>query len=203
MVTTAYCRSSLELRLELTRADLPHDWLLGANDSLITRIRNEMTRSFLATDHTHMFWIDADIEFSVEDIQKVYNMDADVGVGVYAMKKRDQQQYAAWKDGGLITNLDQFEGPIEVDYAGTGFMCIRRNVIEKLTEIHGTYDGAWGKTPVLYMTPVTEGTFAGVEGRFMESEDYYFCRIARESGFKIMMDPSVRLGHWGTFRYGA
>src|SRR6185369_3256240 len=130
-VTAQHWKSTLELRLELTRAGIPHDWLIGTNESLITRARNEMTRSFLESDHTHMFWVDADIDYTVDDIGKIWDMQADIGVGVYPMKKRDQQWYAAWKDGGLVKDLDQYKGPVEVDYAGTGFMCIKRHVIER------------------------------------------------------------------------
>lgn len=194
-VTAQHFKSCLELRLELSRAGMGHDWLIGTNESLITRARCEMTRTFLTSDHTHMFWLDADIEFTPEDIQKVWNMDSDIGVGVYAMKKPDKQWFAAWKDGELVKDLDQYSGPIEVDYAGTGFMCIKREVIEALTAKHGTYKGSWGDAPALYMTPVHDG--------FLESEDYHFCRLAREAGFKVMMDPSVRLGHYGQYRYGA
>jgi GT2 family glycosyltransferase len=45
------------------------------------------------------------------------------------------------------------------------------------------------------MTPVHNDGF--------ESEDYHFCRRAREAGFTIIMDPAVRLGHYGQYRYGA
>jgi hypothetical protein len=57
------------------------------------------------------------------------------------------------------------------------------------------WQGANGPVPALFMTPVHHGT--------LESEDYHFCRLARESGYKIIMDPKVKLGHWGLYRYGA
>jgi hypothetical protein len=38
--------------------------------------------------------------------------------------------------------------------------------------------------------------------RLVSSEDIYLCLRAREAGFKIIMDPSVRLGHVGQFVYG-
>ncbi len=46
------------------------------------------------------------------------------------MKKRDQQWFAAWKDGKLVKDLDQYDGPTEVDYCGTGFLLIQREVID-------------------------------------------------------------------------
>lgn len=195
MVLEQHFRSCLNLKQDLMSAGIAHDWLTGRNESLVTRARNEMTCSFLQTDHTHMMWLDADIEFESEHVAKVWNMDADIGVGVYAMKKPDKQWFAAWKDGALVKYLDQYKEPIEVDYAGTGFMMIRRNVIETLAEKSESYEGPNGRVPALYMTPIHNDGF--------ESEDYHFCRKAREAGFKIMMDASVRLKHWGQFAYGA
>ena len=195
MITAPHFQSCMNLKEELTRQGIPHDWLIGWNESLVHRGRMEMSATFLKTKHTHLMWLDADIEFAPDDVAKVWNLNADIGVGVYPMKKRDACWYAAWKDGALIKNLDQFKGPIEVDYAGTGFMLIRRDVIEALTKLHGTYEGPDGPVPAIYKTPIHNG--------ILESEDYHFCRIAREAGFKVVMDPSVKLVHWGQYPYGA
>lgn len=195
MVTAQHFKSCMALKEELTRIDLAHEWLIGWNESLITRARNEMTASFLTTSHTYMMWIDADIEFEPVDVARLWNMNVDIACGVYAMKKKDEQWFAAWKDGALVKDLDQFKGPVEVDYAGTGFLLISRTVIEKLAQTSESYEGPNGRVPALYMTPIYNDIF--------ESEDYFFCRKAREAGFKIIMDPSVRLGHYGQYRYGA
>lgn len=194
-VQPAFLRSCIILSGVLSEGKLPHDWLIAWNESLITRARNEMTASFLKTDYSHLFWLDSDLEFTPDDVAKVWNMNADIGVGCYAMKKPDKQYYAAWKDGALVKELDQFAGPVEVDYAGTGFMCIKREVIERAMESSEHYQGQNGKVAALYMTPVHNDGF--------ESEDYHFCRKARELGFKIMMEPTVRLKHWGQYPYGA
>jgi hypothetical protein len=194
MVHEAHFRSCLNLKEELTKGGVEHDWLTGRNESLVTRARNEMTANFLKTDHSHMMWLDADIEFEPEHVAKLWNMDADIAVGIYCMKKKKEQWFAAWMGGKLIKDLDQFNGPIEVDYAGTGFMMIRRNVVEALVKTSESYEGPMGITPALYMTPVEDGVFL--------SEDYFFCKRAREAGFKIKADPSVRLIHWGQFPFG-
>lgn len=195
MVTAQHFKSCVGLKETLTQVNMPHDWLIGWNESLVHRARNEMTATFLESRHSHMMWLDADIEFTPEDVAKLWNLQADIAVGVYAMKKRDQQWYAAWKDGELVKDLDRFDGPVEVDYAGTGFMMIDRKVIEELARYAPSYEGPNGRVPVLYDTPIHNDGF--------ESEDYHLCRMARESGFKVIMDPSVRLGHYGQYRYGA
>lgn len=194
LVTAPHFRSCMQLKEDLTNLGIAHDWNIGWNESLVHRARMEMTRAFLETSHTHMMWIDADIEFTSQDVATLWNLQADIACGVYRMK-RPGDLYAAWKDGALVTNLSKFDGPVEVDLAGTGFLLIKREVIEKLTEKHGTYLGSHGRTPAIYMTPIHN------DG--LESEDYHFCRLAREAGYKIIMDPSVRLKHWGQFAYAA
>lgn len=194
MVTAPHFRSCLNLKEELTRQGVAHDWLVGWNDSLITRIRNEQARAFLASPHSHLFWLDADIDFEPKDVAALWNLDADVGVGVYSMKLPDKP-LSAWRDGKLVKLEDCPSEPFEVDYAGTGFMCIRRNVLQAVAAKSESYVGAQGRTPALFMTPIHDDGF--------ESEDYNFCRRARDLGFKIVADPSIKLGHWGQARYGA
>jgi len=193
MVTAQHFQSCMNLKEELTRIGLAHDWLIGWNESLITRARNEMTATFLKTQHSHMMWLDADIEFEPDDVAKLWNLGTDIAVGLYSMKRPDFP-LSAWRNGKLVKLEECPSEPFEVEYAGTGFYMIRRNVIEEMSKTSEWYEGPYGRVPALYMTPVYEDGF--------ESEDYNFSRRARAAGFKIIADPSIRLGHWGQSRYG-
>lgn len=226
-VTAQHMAAALKLTWALDAAGLEYDWNLGWNESLVHRARMEMTRQFLTTKFSHQLWLDADIDFEPEAVAALWNLNADIAVGVYQMKKPDVKWFTAWKDGKLV-NVDEFDGPTEVDYAGTGFMLISRKAIEKiirhldrkyeiatrlidslgvldkeskaiaremLDAMAPDFQGPEGRTPALYKTPLFH------DG--LESEDYHFCRIAREAGLKIMMDPNVRLTHWGQYPYGA
>lgn len=190
-----FFQSAIRAVNEMTCMGVRFDWLTERNESLVHRARMEMTAAFLKGEWSHLFWIDGDIEFEAADVAKIWNLNADIACGVYAMKKPDKQWFAAWKDGKLVKDLDQFDGPTEVDYAGTGFLLIKREVIEDLAERVPKWEGASGPVPALFMTPIHNGC--------LESEDYHFCRIAREAGYKIIMDPRVRLKHWGQCSYGA
>lgn len=195
--TTAYLVSCMRLQEELIKASVDHDFNFGRNESLITRARNEMAGWFLKTRFDCHLWIDADIEFSVEDVGKLWSLcqnGADIAVAAYSMKL-PEKPLSAWKDGKLVKLEECPSDPFEVDYAGTGFMMISRRVYEKLSKGAETYEGPDGRVHALFMTPIHNDGF--------ESEDYHFCRKAREAGFKIMMDPSIRLGHIGQFRYGS
>ena len=224
--------SCVALKETLSQVGLEHNWLTGRNESLVPRARMEMTATFLQqTNYSHMMWLDGDIEYVPDDVAKAWNLAAaghDIVVGCYAMKKDNEDWYSAWKDGKLV-DLDQLSGPTEVDYAGTGFMLISRKailtihqwlnarearglallgkiprdgmsegdkriILEMANALKPDYEGPNGRVPALYTIPIHD------DG--LESEDYHFCRIAREAGFNIMMDPSIRLLHWGAKAYG-
>jgi hypothetical protein len=40
------------------------------------------------------------------------------------------------------------------------------------------------------------------DGHWYLAEDYAFCQRARDAGFRIFADTSIRLWHIGTYRYG-
>jgi hypothetical protein len=131
-LTEPFFHSAMRTVRELDRVGLAYDWLTEKNESLVHRGRMEMAATFLRSKHSHLFWIDADIEFEPEHVAALWNLQTDIACGVYAMKKRDEQWFAAWKDGKLVKDLDQFKGPIDVDYAGTGFLLIARTALEKI-----------------------------------------------------------------------
>lgn len=225
----------MALKEQLTLAGIDHDWLIGDNESLVHRARMKMSRTFLEdTEHDYKAWLDADIQFEPEDFGRLWALaqkdgGKNVYVGVYPMKKPGKSWFAAWHKGLLVKDLDRYDNPIEVDFAGTGFMLISRTAIEKvrkhldvkyavakqlrkkmgetLTGMHkrvademlsqmqpdfGEEGGQ--RIPALYMTPIHN------DG--LESEDYHFCRLVREAGMKVIMDPKVRLYHWGMWAYG-
>lgn len=181
-------------------AGLRCDWLLRWNESLIQRARNGMAAHFLRTDYERLMFIDADIEFTPDDVAKLWNMNEPVAVGVYPMKKPGEDWFACWKDGRLVKDLDQFgDEPVEVDYAGTGFMMIHREVLEKF---HATWperehDEGGGKSFAWFDPRVDQ------ESGIYLSEDYAFCKDWRTLGGSIMCHPQVRLKHWGRYAYGS
>lgn len=233
MMHAAHMRACCELKEELTKLGVKHDWLIGTNESLVHRGRMEMTATYLKTDYEWMMWLDADIEFTANDVATLWNMAHEIGaqicVGVYPMKKPGKSWYAAWHKGKLVKDLDQFDGqPIEVDFAGTGFMLISRMAIEKvcrylrikhdvakaLRKQLGDLTGIQAKVAD-EMVEAMAADFEGTEKKRvpalymtpifndgLESEDYHLCRVARDAGLKIMMHPNVKLHHWGMYAYG-
>lgn len=184
---------------------LKHDWMLRYNESLIQRARNGIAADFLwGTDYDRLMFIDSDIEFTPDDVAKLWNLDVDVAVGLYAMKKPGKDIYAGWQNGKLLEADDlgkRLDGVTTLDYAGTGFMMIKRAVFHRMYE-------EWPERR--HEEGETKGAFSWFDprvvdtggGPFYASEDYAFCLDWRQLGGEIVCDTTIRLKHYGLYGYG-
>ena len=192
----------------MKNAGFSHDLLMMKHESLITRARDNCITSYLETDYDRMLFIDADIEFSGEDIAKLWNLDVDVAVGAYPMKRIDCP-VAGWVNGELIDTA-KMDGPTEVDFAGTGFMMIKRRVFKSFQEnfperFHkegkpGEPVFSYRKSFCYFYSRLSDGD--DWADRIRWPEDYAFCHDFRAIGGKIILEPSIRLKHYGTYGFG-
>ena len=100
----------------------------------------------------------------------------------------------------------RLDAPVELARLGTGLMIIRRDVIESLYTRHpelayrpGAADlssDEIGDELVALFHPMIEP-----ETRHLLSEDYAFCRRARDAGFRIWMAPWMRTTHTGPAKF--
>lgn len=189
------------------------------NESLITRGRNNMTHGFLKTDADYLFWIDADIKFDPHDAYRMYLANVDIIGGVYPKKEINWQtvREAALRGeanlenftGSFVVNLIDYKPeitvpehlPCEVSAVGTGFMLVKRHVIEKMKSWTPRFRNdmsamqAGEEIYSFFMDPICPDT-----GRFL-SEDYFFCEQWRKHGGKIYAAPWCKLGHMGTYLF--
>lgn len=202
--TKEYFHSALELRGALTIAGINHCWLTQENDSLITRARNCLIARFMRDpelrEYKAFMFIDADIQFVPEDVAKLWNLfceGREVVTACYPTKIEKAANTTAWKDGDLV-NIDNFDKPVPIDYAGTGFILLARTALEKLQEAYPETrhkEGKVGEVYALCDTMVTKED--NWEDRWYVSEDYLLCQRWRDIGGEIILDPSIKLGHVG------
>ncbi len=201
--TSEFFNSALDLRGSLLAANVGHDWHVITNESLITRARQTAVAKFMFDDdikkYTHFMFIDGDIEFCADDVAKLFNLDVDIACGAYPMKK-EGSFVSAWIDGKLTEqgDLEKIDGPALCDYAGTGFLMIKRHVFEKMAEEYPElkHDMGGGRECYAFFDTFVSKAEDWKE-RFYCSEDYAFCSRWKDLGGKIILDPSIKLGHVG------
>jgi hypothetical protein len=189
------------------------------NDSLVTRARNYLTYQFLQSPATHLMWIDADIGFDPADIVGMVRADKDIVCGIYPKKEIHWREVArAAREGVPPERLRDYErsfvfnpiddspdrvrsdGLIQIANAGPGFMLIKRGVFEALQDHVPSY--VEGSTPGIELRAFYAVSIDPDAGNSLLSEDYHFCKLARERGFEIYAAPRVRLNHTGTYIFG-
>ncbi|WP_246662988.1 hypothetical protein [Pseudolabrys sp. FHR47] len=216
MVTTGYM-SSIMMLMQLAQQ---HGISVGINmlgrDSLITRSRNTLVSHFLSTEEaTHLMFIDADIAFDPELVLRMLAFDEDVVGGMYPAKAlnwqpsanivgREPMNTATLQYVGKFCEGDELErrGPFATGvYCATGFMMIKRRVIEQLIEAHPecmyTSDHVYSPGQGGRHYYALFECMIDPETREYLSEDFGFCRMWRNLGGKIWLDVEGSLTHTG------
>ena len=215
----AYAESMLNLqRLCATRGvELYLD--TTENESLITRARNISIARFLYKSNADYFvFVDADIHFQPESLLRLVDSGHDISVACYPKKvvMWDQAEHAV-KTGddrnlqrlasSLVMNFKYersqvVNGFTEVLDGPTGFMCIKRSVIEKMYEHYKDLmcvNDHQNKDLDEYCA-IFDCMIDPVTRRYL-SEDYAFCRRWQQIGGQIYADVTTVLGHVGNLRF--
>lgn len=181
----------------------------------------------------YLLFIDADIEFEPTDVLRLLVHDKDVVVGAYPLKvinynNVENVALSAKEISETVTDYvinfefdseeDKANGSVtlhgdllKVKDAGTGFMMIRREVLEEMIEAYKdevSYikdnkdlmpDGSVQKIPTEQYALFD--TIIEPETRRYLSEDYTFCRRWQALGGKIWLDTKIVLNHIGTHTF--
>lgn len=169
----------------------------------IGRARNDLTKKFLDSDCTHILFVDSDIVFSYEQVNKILNHEEDI-VGGFYVKKQEGPVSPVCNTLPQIGN-PRTDGLVQVKYMGTGFLRVSRKVfevmIQEMSKDLEYVDDRDGKTIKhdFWRMGVAKDCETGVK-RWL-SEDWQFCQFAIECGFDIWADASILLNHSGMAIY--
>jgi hypothetical protein len=229
MLTEAYFRSTIRLLTFCNQHQIPVAFGTIANESLVTRARNVLVAYFLQSDFTRLMFIDADIEFQVEDVIKLIAHNKEVAVGAYpkkgvnwqrireSVRLKDEgytdQQIASFGSDYAINfkflNRDTKQiaienGLIRLHDGATGFMMIKREVIDKMIVHYPElkYNNDLNTPPELnpHFYAFFDTMIDPKDKRYL-SEDYTFSRRWQDMGGEIWLDPSISLNHYGSFNF--
>jgi hypothetical protein len=168
--------------------------------SVVSRARNLLVKDLMESDCTDLLFIDADINFQPDDVLRLLAWASDPKKGIVAGVPRTRKTEKVY-----IATLDQDDqgltmngmGLVRATRVATAFMMVRREVFENLIEKHpewSYYDDNSGRhLHAVFDFKVTPTGYIG--------EDFLFCDRARELGYEVWIDPTIKLGHMGVQEY--
>ena len=229
-----YFRSMMRLAILCNKYNIQYTVSTLANESLVTRGRNTLNSFFMEnTNATHLFFIDADIEFNPEDILRMVAYDKPVVVGAYpkkainwtsilgAARNPDMNEDAETieghssnyvvnfeflqdKDGKPTPQVQVQDNLVKLKDAGTGFMCIKKEVIQQMFDNHPETKYVNDINVDMKFEPFMYALFDCIidpDSRRYLSEDYTFCRRWQEMGGDVWLDPRTALNHVGHYTF--
>lgn len=199
-VDVAHMRSLMRL---MARPEAQWVYAPQIGDSLLERARSINATAFLKTTDADVYLsLDSDIaDFTPDDIIKLCElaMEYDIVSGSYVGRGVDKPAIMSAYPVGVSVIHGLRHEPVEITWAATGCLAVRRGVFEilasEMTLLHPSHPFAFYNF---------FGTFEGTDAAgepILLSEDYAFCERARKAGFRIYVDPAVRVAHIGTYQY--
>jgi hypothetical protein len=99
--------------------------------SAIDQGRNQMATDALAQGYAETMWIDADIAFNPDDVDRLRCLELPIACGIYPKKgKRELAIHVLPGTRELV--FGERGGLLELKYAATGFLHVRREVYETM-----------------------------------------------------------------------
>jgi len=162
--------------------------------------RSQMASDALAAGYEETFWIDADTAFHPDVVDRLRSHNLPLVCGIYAKKSKRELAIHALPGTGDI-QFGKGGGLLEILYGPTGFLLVRREVYDKMRNRLELPEcrADTGRTLVPYYAPLIR---ADGDGWWYLAEDFSFCERARQCGYKIVADTTVRLLHIGKYFYG-
>lgn len=165
-------------------------------DSNIDRARNACLGLFMKqTDFTHFLFVDADISFPPEAVERLLYLDRDIG-GV-AYRRRGGTGHVVEFEGEAVNGrieVKTSEGFAVAKYIGTGFMMVKRDAFTKMIAAYPEREYV-NDDPTIPLKETWDLFSTFVLNRRLLSEDYGFCHLAKAIGLEIWVDLQTSLAH--------
>lgn len=228
-----YMKAALELQGLCMQYGIDIRFSFIFNESLITRARAYCSDEFLRSDCTHLLFIDADVAYEPRDVIAMLALDKEIigapypkksinwkGIKEAVLKNPDidpktLQDLVGEYVFNVVNGTERFDisGPVEVMELGTGFMMIKREVLEKMEKEFPQlsylpdhigqehFDGSRRITMFFDTVIDSKDSIIGDGSERYLSEDYFFCRLWKKMGGKIWLCPWMKTAHIGTYHF--
>jgi hypothetical protein len=228
VVSQSYMLSVIRLMSYSKSAGFDVSLSMLGYDALISRARSTLVAAFLDNPAaTHLLFVDADIGFEPQQVERLLRLDKDFAGALYPLKSIDwdfipqrcvehgeRVQQAALSYVGTFcpeAEREQEDDFVTGIYAGGGFQLIRRSALERMIaaypETHFRRVHSMPMTGSRREAAQSSNLFALFDciidpetGAYL-SEDYSFCLRWRRIGGDIWIDAASKLTHSGPYEF--
>ena len=228
MVSQSYMLSVMQLMSYAKSAGFDVSLTMVGYDALISRARSTLVAAFLDNPAaTHLLFVDADISFAPEQVERLLRFDKEFAGALYPLKSIDWDlipQRCVERGEGVRqaalsyvgTFCPEAERKREGDFAtgiyvGGGFQLIRRSALQKMIAAYP--ETRFSRVHILPMSgsrrelAASSNLFALFDciidpetGAYL-SEDYSFCLRWRQIGGELWIDSASKLTHSGPYEF--
>jgi predicted O-methyltransferase YrrM len=184
----AYTYAIARSREALHAAGIQTAYLLLQGNCHVDDGRNSIVRDFLESDCTDLVFLDADVDWEPEALVQLCKHDLDIVGGVYPYRREGGESMPV----RMMPDTQIVDGLLEVEGLPTGFVKIKRHVLEKMAAVRPWYFDKIYPTHLVFDRPDPDADHTRWGG------DIDFCNRWRAMGGKLYADAELRLGHTAT-----
>ena len=167
-------------------------FLLVQGCCYVQEARNKIVKLFLDSAADVLFFLDDDITWSAGAAMHVINTPGDIVAGIYPLKQAEPRFPVVIHTTATHQPEQRADGCIAAAALPTGFMCIRRSVLERMVEAYPEQRYVDDKGDTYYdLFP------QGVDNGQWVGEDYAFCRLWKRLGGEMWVQANIDFEHAG------
>jgi hypothetical protein len=194
LATTCYDKTAASYTFSIARSrealhkeGIQTAYLLLQGNCHVDDARNSVVRDFLESDCTDLVFLDADVDWEPADLLQLCKRELDVVGGVYPYRRDGSENMPC----RMMDDRRMIDGLIEVEGLPTGFLKIKRHVLEKVAAQSPKYFDGIHETALVFDRPDPGPDKTRWGG------DIAFCNKWRALGGRLFADAELRLGHTG------
>ena len=196
-VSTDFMVSALQTQWLLIERGIPHSYLQVVGDCFVAKARNRLVSEFLQRpEATDLFFLDDDIHWPPAKVIEFLQRPEDVLAGIYPRKDDHLQFPVVLEQDPVRRQPFERDGLVRALRVPTGFLRIKRHVLEKLAAEAQIYqdrrpDGSVSEHYNIFEARIND------DGLWC-TEDYMFSEKWLAMGGEIWVDPNIAFRHRGT-----
>jgi hypothetical protein len=205
-----YCDSLIAIGRALDAAGVLWEKHFIMGDSYIDRVKNSIVADFLESDCTDLLMIDSDMSWQPDAVVRMLKHPQSIVGGFFPMKGAYGTFAGALLPGedGMIPDLktcvELWDGSclFKAHLLPGGFLRLKRDVLERFADHYS--ENVYIDQLANQSKPdrVYTAFFECLRHNYVRyGEDATFCRLMREMGEDIWVDPNLSFGHTGMKTY--